>query len=137
MFRDVNRGKTLKGINNSDNHICVPTVSIGLEVSTRKKYYKSLSNFLKEGEMREMDSDEFIVKMMSFVHFGECDKGKFDRMYFDSNTGHIEKLRLFIKNESNFKSVLHNFFTDISVGTNKLSSNVSCLIILSYYGITS
>ena len=43
-------------------------------------------------------------------------------MYFDSNKV-IEKLRLFTKNESNFKSVLHNFFTDISVNTNKLSSN--------------
>ena len=120
LFRDVNRGKTLNHQQFRQSYLC-PTAD--WVRATRKKYYKSLSNFLKEGEMREMAGDEFIVKMMSFAHFGECDKGKFDRMYFDSNTGHIEKLRLFTKNESNFKSVLHNFFTDISVGTNKLSSN--------------
>ena len=120
LFRDVNRGKTLNHQQFRQSYLC-PTAD--WVRATRKKYYKSLSNFIKEGEMREMAGDEFIVKMMSFAHFGECDKGKFDRMYFDSNTGHIEKLRLFTKNESNFKSVLHNFFTDISVGTNKLSSN--------------
>ena len=120
LFRDVNRGKTLNHQQYRQSYLC-PTAN--WVRATRKKYYKSLSNFIKEGEMREMAGDEFIVKMMSFAHFGECDKGKFDRMYFDSNTGHVEKLRLFTKNESNFKSVLHNFFTDISVGTNKLSSN--------------
>ena len=120
LFRDVNRGKTLNHQQFRQSYLC-PTAD--WVRATRKKYYKSLSNFIKEGEMREMAGDEFIVKMMSFAHFGECDKGKFDRMYFDSNTGHVEKLRLFTKNESNFKSVLHNFFTDISVGTNKLSSN--------------
>ena len=118
LFRDVNRGKTLNHQQFRQSYLC-PTAD--WVRATRKKYYKSLNNFIKE--MREMAGDEFIVKMMSFAHFGECDKGKFDRMYFDSNTGHIEKLRLFTKNESNFKSVLHNFFTDISVGTNKLSSN--------------
>ena len=120
LFRDVNRGKTLNHQQFRQSYLC-PTAD--WVRATRKKYYKSLSNFIKEGEMREMAGDEFIVKMMSFAHFGECDKGKFDRMYFDSNTGLVEKLRLFTKNESNFKSVLHNFFTDISVGTNKLSSN--------------
>jgi hypothetical protein len=120
LFRDVNRGKTLNHQQFRQSYLC-PTADWGR--ATRKKYYKSLNNFITDGDMREMDGDEFIVKMMSFAHFGECDKGKFDRMYFDSNTGHIEKLRLFTKNESNFKSVLHNFFTDISVGTNKLSPN--------------
>jgi hypothetical protein len=120
LFRDVNRGKTLNHQQFRQSYLC-PTAD--WVRATRKKYYKSLNNFIKDSDMREMDGDEFVVKMMSFAHFGECDKGKFDRMYFDSNTGHIEKLRLFTKNESNFKSVLHNFFTDISVGTNKLSPN--------------
>ena len=120
LFRDVNRGKTLNHQQFRQSYLC-PTADWVRD--TRKKYYKSLNNFITDGDMREMAGDEFVVKMMSFAHFGECDKGKFDRMYFDSNTGHIEKLRLFTKNESNFKSVLHNFFTDISVGTNKLSSN--------------
>ena len=120
LFRDVNRGKTLNHQQFRQSYLC-PTAD--WVRATRKKYYKSLNNFIENGDMREMDGDEFVVKMMSFAHFGECDKGKFDRMYFDSNTGHIEKLRLFTKNESNFKSVLHNFFTDISVGTNKLSPN--------------
>ena len=120
LFRDVNRGKTLNHQQFRQSYLC-PTAD--WVRATRKKYYKSLNNFITDGDMREFDGDEFIVKMMSFAHFGECDKGKYDRMYFDSNTGHVEKLRLFTKNESNFKSVLHNFFTDISVGTNKLSSN--------------
>jgi hypothetical protein len=120
LFRDVNRGKTLNHQQFRQSYLC-PTAD--WVRATRKKYYKSLNNFITDGDMREFDGDEFIVKMMSFAHFGECDKGKYDRMYFDSNTGHVEKLRLFTKNESNFKSVLHNFFTDISVGTNKLSPN--------------
>ncbi len=120
LFRDVNRGKTLNHQQFRQSYLC-PTAD--WVRATRKKYFNSLNNFIKDSDMREMDGDEFVVKMMSFAHFGECDKGKFDRMYFDSNTGHIEKLRLFTKNESNFKSVLHNFFTDISVGTNKLSPN--------------
>ena len=120
LFRDVNRGKTLNHQQFRQSYLC-PTAD--WVRATRKKYFNSLNNFIKDSDMREMNGDEFVVKMMSFAHFGECDKGKFDRMYFDSNTGHIEKLRLFTKNESNFKSVLHNFFTDISVGTNKLSPN--------------
>lgn len=120
LFRDVNRGKTLNHQQFRQSYLR-PTAD--WVRATRKKYYKSLNNFITDGDMREMAGDEFIVKMMSFAHFGECDKGKYDRMYLDPNTGHVEKLRLFTKNESNFKSVVHNFFTDISVGTNKLSSN--------------
>ncbi len=55
-------------------------------------------------------------------YYGECDKDKFDKMYFNSKNGHIEGLRLF-KSDSNLNTVLLNFFKDISVGTNKLSSN--------------
>ena len=96
LFRDVNRGKTLNHQQYRQSYLC-PTAD--WVRATRKKYYKSLNNFITDGDMREMAGDEFVVKMMSFAHFGECDKGKFDRMYFDSNTGHGFYKTVFLFNQ--------------------------------------
>jgi|TARA_B100001079_G_C16362591_1_gene493591 hypothetical protein len=119
LFRDVNRGKALNDQQFRQSYLSEFADYVRAK---RKKHLKSLEKFLSAAQIRELDGDAFIVKMISFAYYGECDKDKFDKMYFNSKNGHIEGLRLF-KSDSNLNTVLLNFFKDISVGTNKLSSN--------------
>ena len=120
LFRDVNRGKSLNDQQFRQSYLC-DTADFVRE--KRTLHIKSLQNFISPGDMRELYGDQFIAKMISYAYYNDFDKGKLDKLYFNPKNGHIEKLRLFSKNNPPFLKVLYNFFTDIAVGTNKLSAN--------------
>tara|TARA_B100000035_G_scaffold265534_1_gene237922 strand:- start:90 stop:1466 length:1377 start_codon:yes stop_codon:yes gene_type:complete len=120
LFRDVNRGKSLNDQQFRQSYLCETANFVR---SKRATYIKSLQNFVSPGDMRELNGDQFIAKMISYAYYNDFDKTKLDNLYFNAKNGHVEKLRLFSKNNPPFLSVLHNFFTDIKVGTNKLSAN--------------
>ena len=120
LFRDVNRGKSLNDQQFRQSYIC-DTADFVRE--KRSLHIKSLQNFISAGDIRELYGDQFIAKMISYAYYNDFDKGKLDKLYFDPKNGHVEKLRLFSKNNPPFLKVLYNFFTDIAVGTNKLSAN--------------
>lgn len=120
LFRDLNRGKSLNDQQFRQSYLC-DTADFVRE--KRALYIKAIQNFMKEGEIRELNGDQFIAKMISYAHYNDFDKGKLDKLYFNPNNGHIQNLRLFSKNYPPFLKVLYNFFTDVSVGTNKLSPN--------------
>jgi|TARA_Y100000034_G_C6863175_1_gene393111 hypothetical protein len=120
LFRDVNRGKGLNDQQFRQSYICKTADFVR---DMRAKFIKSFKNFISESEIRELKGDEFIAKMISYAFYGESDKSKLDKLYFDSDNGHVEKLRLFSKNNPPFVKVLKNFFQDIQITTNQLSAN--------------
>ena len=130
LFRDVNRGKSLNDQQFRQSYICKTADFVREQ---RSKFMKSFQNFMSDGDIRELKGDEFVAKMISYAFYGDSDKKKLDKLYFESKNGHVEKLRLFSNNNPTFLKVLNNFFTDISVSTNKLSSNA----IFDYYKLLS
>ena len=56
--------------------------------------------------MRELNGDQFIAKMISYAYYNDFDKTKLDNLYFNAKNGHVEKLRLFSKNNPPFLSIL-------------------------------
>ena len=130
LFRDVNRGKSLNDQQFRQSYICKTADFVREQ---RTKFLKSLQNFMTESEIRELKGDEFIAKMISYAFYGETDKKKLDKLYFEPKSGHVETLRLFSKNNPSFLKTLNNFFKDILVGTNKLSPNS----VFDYYKLLS
>jgi len=119
LFRDVNMGKSLNDQQFRQSYLSDFADYIR---DLRSKHQIALSKFLTPAEIRELDGDEFIAKMVCYAYSGEHDKNRLNKLYFKVDDGHVEQLRVY-SSKSDFSVTVNKFFSHIKTGTNKLSKN--------------